>query len=291
MMASPEKATTNNKASKNIRTGSNVSDELDLFDNVGLIDSLNDNQNPDIEAEEFPIHEDFLEEAYLDFYSENPIFNQLSEYSIAVLSNVDPPSDTSYSTGFVELILDTVKSVNEAALNEAGMNFDDKQPSFDSVIDYNACASDLSRDEHQEVEHSRRDYHSQFNDEIPLQLSQKEEYARHVNANQLSSEPFTQNSNLFNLGGLQTYVDAKQNIEKQKLDVSHNEYPENSSQNILLDDAHRDLLDNQQFHMFEGDNSKDFSSWFCFDSDDENEITFFKASTRNHICIVLLIKY
>ena len=288
-MASSEKSTTNNSVFKNIRTDSNVSDELDLFHNIGPIVHLNNNQNPDLEAEEFSIHEDFLEEAYLDFYAENSIFNQLSEHSIAVLSNVDPPSDASYSTSFIELILNTVKSVNEAALTETALNFDDKQPSFDSIIDYNDCASDLSRNEGQTVEHSRRDHQNQFNNEIPLQLSQKEDYSGHVNLNQPSSESFTQSSNLFHLGGLQTYFDYKQDTEKQGIGVSHNECPENVTQNMLLNDRHHNLLDNQQLHMFEDDRSKDFSSWFCFDSDDENEITFFKASTHTHIYIYIYI--
>ncbi|CEP07680.1 hypothetical protein [Parasitella parasitica] len=265
-------------------------------------DAYLNSQDLDVESEEFPLRESIFQEVHYDFYSHDQSYNQLLNYE----ATASPSSDVNFSSSVASLILKSVKHVDKVFLTEIATHFGDNLPPFSSIIDHDAYASEPSEEKEYAIERPRRDRHLYNESEVSSWLLQSEQGKDF--ANQSSS------AGLFCLQPSQDDADRDklvlhesqlERLANNQLFMFDNDYasqdrlPLNESQlerlainqlflfgddyasrdALLLSESQHEQLESTQLFMFANiDGSKDFSSWFLFDSDDEDEIAFFKKN-------------
>lgn len=216
-------------------------------------------------SEQLSIGEDLLTDVNIDFgqEEEDSVFDLSLMQYLDQLPIAPPPPAATYSASFIEMVLQDIKDFKE-----------DNQHVLNYEFDFNKSASDLPLEKEKEeeeehaVEHSRR-YQEYFNEnEVPIQLTgMKDEIFKFAFTYKLSSSEFPL--------GYNNLVDPAIYQEQDEL---FNFEQEQDEQPMFDQDQYsfNDLL-------HEDDDSKDFSSWLCYDMNNENETVYFKVFTSIEI--------
>lgn len=205
-----------------------------------------------VDVEHLSIDEDLLTDVHIDFgqEQEDSVFDQSLMQYLDQLPIAPPPSAASYSASFIEMVLQDIEDFKEDNLYHGR----DSQPAFDYEFDFNKSVSDLQLEEEEEhvVEQSRR-YQEYFNkDEVPIQFTGMEDESSRFAPTYKS--PLSDFSLRYN------------NLVDPVIYQEQDEQPNFDQEQDSFDDL-----------LYEDNDSKDFSSWLCYDMDDENGAAHFKV--------------